>query len=71
MFGWLAANIGTVVVLLILLAAVGLVIRKLVRDKRAGKTYCGCSESGTCSGHCAGCSGCTFPKDVKVRKPAK
>ena len=68
MFEWISANIGTIAVLIVLLAAVGLILRKFIRDKRAGKSVCGCSVGGTCSGHCAGCSGCEFPKDVKITK---
>lgn len=38
---------GTAIVLIIVLAVVGLVIFKMVKDKKAGKTSCGC-----------GCKGC-------------
>lgn len=47
--GWIAANIGTIIVGLMLLAVVGLVIRKMHRDKK----------NGNCSGGCSGCSGCS------------
>ena len=63
MLEWIKMNIGTIAVLLILLAAVALIIRKLVRDKKSGKpcSSCGCS--------CEGCHVCEFPRDVKVTKP--
>ncbi len=48
--GWLAANWGTLVVLMVVAALVGAVIVSLVRAKRQGKTSCG--------GNCAGCAGC-------------
>ncbi len=62
MLEWLKLNIGTIVALLILVAVVALIIRKLVLDKRAGKSCCG-----DC-GSCHACS-CEFPKDIKISKP--
>ena len=63
MLEWLKLNIGTIVALLILVAVVALIIRKLVLDKRAGKSCCG----GDCRS-CHSCS-CEFPKDIKISKP--
>ena len=40
-------NIATIAVLLVVVAIVGLVVFKLVRDKKRGKTTCSC-----------GCGGC-------------
>ena len=40
-------NLGTFLILLVVIAVVGLVIRGMVKDKRAGKSSCG----GDCS-HC-------------------
>lgn len=40
-------NLSDVLVALILIAVVTLVIRKMIRDRKNGKTACGC-----------GCSGC-------------
>ena len=48
MFGWLAANAGTIVVLLIVLLCVSLAAMQLIRDKKKGKTSCGCG--------CANCA---------------
>ena len=46
---WIAANLGTIFVGLVLLIIVGLVVFKLVRDKKKGKSTCGC-----------GCSNCAM-----------
>jgi hypothetical protein len=48
MLDWLAQNLGTIVVLLVLIAVVALIIRYLVGQKKRGKTSCGCN--------CAGCA---------------
>lgn len=44
---------GTIFVLVILIAVVALVIRKMIKDKRAGKT---CAS---CGGNCGCCSATT------------
>ena len=44
---WLSDNLGTIIISLILLLVVGLVIYKMISDKRKGKSSCGC-----------GCSNC-------------
>ena len=41
MLAWLQANIGTIVIVLVLLVAVALIIRKLRKDKKTGQTSCG------------------------------
>ena len=46
---WISANIGTIVVSIILIAVVSLIILKMIRDKKAGKTSCG-----------GGCSSCAM-----------
>ncbi len=43
--------IGTIIVGVILAAVVVLVIRKMVKDKKAGKGSCGCNCA-ECKGHC-------------------
>ena len=45
-------NLPTFVILLILALAVGAVVRKMIKDKKAGKGCYGCS--GCCSGGCCG-----------------
>lgn len=64
-----AAIFGSLAVGLVLAAAVGAIVWKMVRDKRAGKSVicggdcsscggaCHCAQQpGGCSGNCAGCS---------------
>lgn len=48
MLQWISANIGTIVICIVLLAVVGLIVRYLVRQKKQGKSTCG----GNCA-HCA------------------
>ena len=47
MIEFLSANIGTIIIALILIAVVTMIILKLKNDKKSGKSSCGC-----------GCSGC-------------
>lgn len=42
---------GTLIVLLVLAGIVGLVIRSMIRNKKNGKTHCGC-DCGHCGGKC-------------------
>ena len=44
--GFISENIGTIAVLLIVAAVVGLIIYKMAKDKKAGKSACGCKCSG-------------------------
>lgn len=48
MLQWICSNIGTILIGGMLLAVIGLVVRSLLRQKRQGKTSCGCN----CA-HCA------------------
>ena len=53
MLQWLSENLGTILVCAVLVLVVGLVIRKIIRDKRSGKSCdCGC---GGCDGCCSSC----------------
>ena len=54
MLTWLSANLADIVVAVILLAAAALAVRTMIRNKKAGKSSCGCD--------CAGCSGCSAKK---------
>lgn len=49
MIAFLVENRSTIVIALVLAGIVALVVRKMIRDKRAGK--------GCCSGGCTGCAG--------------
>ena len=46
---WLKNNAGTIIISILLAAVVILVIAKMIRDKKKGKSSCGC-----------GCSGCAM-----------
>ncbi len=48
MLQWIGANLGTILVCLVLLAIVTFIILYLVRQKKQGKSSCGCN----CA-HCA------------------
>ena len=55
---WFAANGGTLLVVLILAALVILIIRVLIKDKKAGRSGCGagcagCAMHGSCHSKCA------------------
>ncbi len=45
---WLAANVGTIIISLILAGIVVAVIASKIREKKAGKSSCGCG--------CANCA---------------
>ena len=56
MLQWIHANIGSILVCLVLLAAVALIVRSLIRQKKQGKTSCGCgcahcAMRGSCHSH--------------------
>ena len=53
MLSWLSANIGTVLITLLLIAVIVVIIVKLRKDKKKGVSSCGgncahCAMSGTC-----------------------
>ena len=49
MITWLLNNISTIIVSVIIIAVVILIVRKILKDKRNGKSSCGC-----------GCKGCAM-----------
>lgn len=53
MLAWIMENIGTILISAVLLLVVVLIIRKLVKDKKKGKSSCGCN----CA-HCAMAGSC-------------
>ena len=57
MIAWLAANWGTLLVLLVLLAVVCGILRTMRRDRAQGRNSCGVKCGGGCAG-CTGCGGC-------------
>lgn len=48
MINWLRINAGTILICLVLATAVALIVRKLIREKREGKSSCGC-DCGNCA----------------------
>jgi hypothetical protein len=60
MLEWLNSNIANIVIIAAVLGIVMLVIVSMVRDKKAGKSSCGCN----CS-HCAMAGKC-HPKAKKT-----
>ena len=55
MLDWFAANLGTILISLVLLVIVSLIVVYLLRQKKAGKSSCGancahCAMAGSCHG---------------------
>ena len=48
MLSWITGNVATVVICAVLIAVVAAVIGKIVRDRKKGKSSCGCG--------CANCA---------------
>ena len=57
MLQWIGANLGTILICLVLLAIVTFIIVYLVRQKKQGKSSCGCN----CA-HCAMHGSCQSQK---------
>ena len=57
MLQWFSANAGTLVLCILLLAVVALIVRSLLRQRKQGKSSCGCN----CA-HCAMHSSCHTQK---------
>lgn len=57
MFEWLLANIGTIIVSFILGCIVALIIVKMYKNKKKGKSLC----TGNCA-HCSMCNSCHHNK---------
>ena len=53
MLSWLTANIGTVLITILLVAVAVIIIVKLKKDRKKGVSCCG----GNCA-HCAMCGAC-------------
>ena len=60
MLAWLSANLINIVLIAVIVLITGLLIRSMIRDKKAGKSSCGgnCASCGVCSG-CSACSKCS------------
>ncbi len=57
MIPFLSENWGTILVLAIVLATVAMVARRMYKDKKAGRSGCGC-----------GCSGCPSKGTCRLKK---
>jgi hypothetical protein len=57
MLDFLIDNSATIITLFVVLAIIGLAVFKIVKDKKQGKTSCGC-----------GCEGCALSDKCKGRK---
>ena len=60
MIAWITANLGNIVVSLVLIAIVVSVIFKLIKDKKNGISSCG----GNCKS-CGMCSSCNRPDKIR------
>ena len=71
MFAWLSANLINIVLVAVIVLITGLLIRSMVRDKKAGKSSCGgnCASCGACSG-CSTCGTCGATKPAAMNKRA-
>ena len=56
MLAWLSANLINIALVAVIALIVGLLIRGMIRDKKAGKSSCG--GNCACCGSCSGCSAC-------------
>ena len=55
MFAWLSENLVNIVIIAVLVLVVFLLVRGMIRDRKAGKSSCGgnCASCGMCAGHAA------------------
>jgi len=60
MLPWLSANLINIVLIVLIAAITGLLIRSLIRDRKAGKSSCGgnCASCGACGGCAREVQGC-------------
>ncbi len=61
---WIAANMGTIVVSLILAVIVILDIRKIISDRKKGVKSCGMN----CPGCTGSCGSAEIPERFKIKK---
>ena len=52
MLAWLVSNVVNIVLIAVIAVVCGLVIRGMIRDKKAGKSSCGC-DCGSCGSACS------------------
>jgi hypothetical protein len=63
MLSWLSTNLINIALIAAIVLIVTLLIRVMIRDRRAGKAPCGgnCASCGACHG-CQGCNQCGAAK---------
>ena len=68
MLAWLSANLINIALVAVIVLIVTLLIRGMIRDKKAGKSSCGgsCASCGACSG-CSACAHCDSMKDAVMQ----
>ncbi len=66
MFAWIAANAGTILICAALILLVSAIIIKLVKDRKKGKSSCGCN----CA-HCAMAGACHSASQKPKTTPDK
>ncbi len=67
MLTWLSANLINIVLIAVIALIVGLLIRGMIRDRKAGKHACGgnCANCGACGG-CSACGKCAAMKTARA-----
>ncbi len=70
MLAWLSANLINIVLIAVIALVVALLIRGMIRDRKAGKSACGgsCASCGACGG-CSACGKCGVKPDGTKRTP--
>lgn len=63
MSAWLSANFVNIALILAITLLVALLLRGMIRDRKAGKSSCGgnCASCGACGG-CSACGSCPSVK---------
>ena len=57
MIVWISANWINLLLIAVIALIIGLLIRSMIRDRKAGKSPCG--GNCACCGACTGCSACS------------
>ena len=67
MLAWLSANLINITLIAAVALIVFLLVRVMVRDRKAGKAPCGgnCASCGACR-VCASCSGCVAAEGTPI-----
>lgn len=69
MLTWLSANLINIVLVAVIALIVGLLIRGMIRDRKAGKRSCGgnCAGCGACSS-CSACGRCAAMNAAQTKR---